>query len=896
MEIDATVVLKMDEIKQKINNITSFLKQKKVMNIICIVVLLALIIGGSYIRFQNLPLLKDSTSGKYIPMALDPFYFLRVAETMLEGPLPEIDVMRYPALSVSYTNEILPLANVVMYKLVHIINSDVTIQFIVIISPVIFFILGLITFFFLVCVLTKSRGIALISSIILTIIPTYLHRTMPGFSDHEAIGIFAFFAVMLCYALFLKFLDKRTNVSTGKNILWGLLVGFFTAFTLASWGGVSNFIFIIIPLSMLAFWLINEKNMDKKFRFNFLIFYFVWFASSVLFGMMYGFSLYDVLYRALLAVWAMVNGGILLFLIVDYMFQLKKEKILRYRLVFSTLIAAVLGVIFLFFNGINVFSFIPHVIWSLLHPFGAERIGLTVAENIQPYLVNWMNQIGNVFFWMFYTALMVLGIEVSKCVGKTKNKVLFLITWIIMISGILFSRISPTSILDGTTFISQFIYFGSLLLFFGCCIWLYFHDEIKIKSTLLLTVSLTIVMLIAGRGAIRLFFVVTAFVCFIVGYAIVSLFKYVRKSNDSLLKLFLFIVAGAMVVGLILSFFIFVTTINQQAKYMGPSANYQWQNAMSWVRDNTKEGSIFVHWWDYGYWVQYLAKRPTVTDGGHASGYWDHLIGRYVLTTPKPETALSFMKTHNVSYLLLDPTDIGKYPAYSKIGSDDGGEDRYASIPIMLSDQSQITETRDGITFVYTGVFSVDEDIVYNEGNISIFLPANAAAVIGIILEMNNDTLLQPKGVFFYNDVQTILPIRYIFIENRLIDFGKGVDVVLRVFPRVIQSEQGIQIDKVGAMVYLSPKVSKGLFAQLYLLNNAFNNYPTIVPVYLQPDPIINELNSQGANLGNLIFFNGLRGGIKIWKINYPENIIINNEFLQTSGEYAEMDNLEFIK
>ena len=32
---------------------------------------------------------------------------------------------------------------------------------------------------------------------------------------------------------------------------------------------------------------------------------------------------------------------------------------------------------------------------------------------------------------------------------------------------------------------------------------------------------------------------------------------------------------------------------------------------MSWVRENTPEESIFVHWWDYGYWVQYGFGKPT---------------------------------------------------------------------------------------------------------------------------------------------------------------------------------------------------------------------------------------------------------------------------------------------
>lgn len=196
------------KMKEKIINT---LKQKKVINIIIIIAFIALLIGTSYIRLQNLPLLIDHTTGQYIPLALDPHYFLRIAETMLEGPLPEIDVMRYPAMQVGFTNEILPLVTVLMYKTVNVFDKDITMQFINVISPVVFFVLGMITFFFLIFVLTKSKSIAFISSFFLAIIPPFLHRTMAGFSDHESIGILAFFLTMLCFATFFKQLDGGKN-------------------------------------------------------------------------------------------------------------------------------------------------------------------------------------------------------------------------------------------------------------------------------------------------------------------------------------------------------------------------------------------------------------------------------------------------------------------------------------------------------------------------------------------------------------------------------------------------------------------------------------------------------------------------------------------------------------
>ena len=328
---------------------------------------------------------------------------------------------------------------------------------------------------------------------------------------------------------------------------------------------------------------------------------------------------------------------------------------------------------------------------------------------------------------------------------------------------------------------------------------------------------------------------------------------------------------------------------------MGPSASNQWQKAMSWVRENTLENSIFVHWWDYGYWVQYLGERPTVTDGGHAVNYWDHLIGRYLLTTPNPKTALSFMKTHNVSYLLIDPTEIGKYGAYSKIGSDSGGEDRYSSIPTMFLDPQQTQETGNSITQIYKGIAEVDEDIIYDSEQGKVFLPQTKSLIIGTILNIKNQQIQQPEAVFFYNNQQIYIPIRYIYLGGKITDFGKGIDAVIYILPKANASNNKLQVDNFGSMFYLSPKVSKSLFAQLYLMNDPFNNYPTLKLVHSEQDQIITLLNLEGADL-EMVYYQGIKGPIKIWKVDYPENILSKEEFLRTSGDYAEFDNLTFTR
>jgi len=886
-----------------------FLKQKRVINIIIVLLFLALLIGGSWIRLQNLPLLKDSTTGEYIPLALDPFYFLRLAETIVaQGGLPEVDSMRYVPLELGFTPEILPQAIVLLHKIASIFNRDITIRYIDVISPVIFFILGFIVFFLLIWILTNSKTTALISSAFLAVIPTYLHRTLAGFADHEAIGMFSFFLVMLIYALALKFLEKKDEKGYLKTIGFGLLVAFLTSFSLASWGGIATFIFTIFPLSFGLIWLIRSQNLNidnvnEKFL-KYLIFYSIWIVFTILFTLIYGSSLSSIIKTVLLGSSSILTGAVFLFLIIDYILILKRgilnEKLKRFRILISILITAIIGTIFLALNGTNILSFIPEIINRLLQPFGASRTGLTVAENAQPYLLNWIGQTGKTFFWIFFIGIFFVGINIAKGIHKKGHKFLFSLTWIAMFSGILFSRISSSHLFNGVNFISKFIYFGGLILFGGYFMWLYFNERIRINNMLILISSWLLIVVITARGAIRIFFVITPLFCFMVGYAVVNLFSYARRNKEEILRMFLWLGFIIAVILLIFSFNNFSKTVTNQAKFTGPSAGLQWQNAMEWVRENTGERDIFVHWWDYGYWVQYLGERPTVTDGGHGNGFWDHLIGRYLLTTSNPETALSFMKAQNVSYLLIDPTDLGKYPAYSKIGSGSKGTDRVAQIPVMIMDPGQIQETADTKTIVYQGGISVDQDIIYDDGGGEIFLPSGRAGIGGIILEVkegqNQVTFNQPKGIFIYNNQRYTIPLRYLYYRGEIFDFKQGLEATARIMPMLSQNAQGVQIERLGSLIYLSPKTMNSLFAQLYLMDDVFERYETVRLAHSESDPIMAILKSQGLDIEEPVYFQGFRGPIKIWKVDYPQNIIAREEFLRLDGEFAEFDNLEFIK
>ena len=586
------------------------------------------------------------------------------------------------------------------------------------------------------------------------------------------------------------------------------------------------------------------------------------------------------------------------FIILDSLFmkfanripKFKKEYRIGY--VFGTLV--LLGIVGLSLLGKNIWSMIQGAWTNIFHPWGTGRVNATVAENAQPYLVDWISQSGTMVFWMFVVGMLYLGYELSRRVKEMKVKILVISFWTIMISSVLFSRISSDSIMNGTNIISQTVYIVGMLGSLGFFAWLYFREKIKLKAELAFIISWMFFTLLSGRAAQRLFFAITPLVCFMAGFFIVKTWNYFRNTREEILRPILAVLLILSIVGASVSVYGFEKSISEQAKYTGPSAHYQWQGAMSWVRDNTEEESRFIHWWDYGYWVETLGDRPATTDGGHAIGHWDHLIGRYLLTTPYPETAYSLMKTHEISYLLIDPTDFGKYSAYSSIGSDESGQDRFSSIPLMQLNEGQTTEVAGGIIRVYEGGTFVDEDIEYNlEGN-DIFLPAQKAAIAGILWEIGDEgedvNFESPIGVYFYNNVRYDIPIRYGYVEGQLLDFGAGLDAVVRGVPKLNENS----IDPLGTAIYLSPKVSKSLYAQLYLLDDVFENYGDLELVHSEQDQVVQSLKSQGFDSEDILFYQGLRAPIKIWKVSYPEGTLTNEEFLATNGGWAELDDLKF--
>jgi len=401
----------------------------------------------------------------------------------------------------------------------------------------------------------------------------------------------------------------------------------------------------------------------------------------------------------------------------------------------------------------------------------------------------------------------------------------------------------------------------------------------EISSSYIFILTFIFWMILASRGAIRLFFISgTAFII-AAAFLPVKFFEYGMKSKDLLKKIVLWAIVIVVACMIVITFINYERATSASAKGTIPGPYYQqWQNAMAWTRENTAEDALFIHWWDYGYWVQSIGQRATVTDGGHYTNYWDHLIGRYLLTAQEEKTALQLCKSYDVDYLLIDSTDIGKYSAYSSIGSDETGHDRLSWVSSFVLDEKQSQETRNETAYVYVGGTLFDKDIEW-KGEI---FPRTKAVIVGFILSIDKNTgaINEVRAVVYYNEKEYRVPIRYVYINNELKEFEEKEEELMNGALYLIPSVTQQGINSIGAGLYLSEKALNAQWVRLYLFDETENENFELV--HSQDALFVEQLKQNNVTTSDIIIAGGLLGPIKIWKINYPEDI-------KTYEEYKEL-------
>jgi len=145
---------------------------------------------------------------------------------------------------------------------------------------------------------------------------------------------------------------------------------------------------------------------------------------------------------------------------------------------------------------------------------------------------------------------------------------------------------------------------------------------------------------------------------------------------------------------------------------------------------------------------------------------------------------------------------------------------------------------------------------------------------IVVKFSQQNSEIQQAFIITIYNGKQTIIPLRYVYFEGQLIDFGEGsgIEGAAYIIPSFID---GVGYNARGSALFLSPRNMRAQWVQMYL----FDNVKQFELVHTEHNNVVKSLRAQGIPSRELIFYRGLQGPIKIWEINYTGNETVNDEY-----------------
>ena len=862
-----------------------------------------------WIRTRNLPLLRDvSTGGWALGPDLDPYLFLRWAEYIVQnGTIMAHDAMRYVPLGFDTSGELLLLPYMIawFHNILAFLGLTDSVTHSAVLFPAVMFSLTVAAFFFMTQeMFTLKLGtkyaslLALSASVLLTIISALLPRTIAGIPEKESIGF------LFMFIAFWGFIGAWNALHWKKRGGMLALAILGTVAMANAWGGFV-YIFVTLAIACAIMFLYNHINHTNK------VVYALWLliATALILLTTNRYSLIGLVISPVTG----LAYGVLAMIGVEYVLKDRLKIKVPYEdkvpsQVLYICIAGVLGLVV----GIGVLGF-DHIVQQILSVKNAlvspivDRFGVTVAENRQPFFTEWIRSFSKTFFFTFIVGSLILlyslfnGYAQKTRIVKTGVFAYFLI-------AIIFSRYDPSSVFNGTNWISLLFYASGLIALLAVFGYYYVKGERgNFDFGYIVLLSLFFFSVVSARGSVRTIMVLVPAAAILASYAAVTCYVKSKESKHTpnylawcavgiaLLLLHTSFLAGSSTffsdnfcTGSASSFF---KESYCTAKGFGPSAyTQQWQQAMAWVRENTAEDAVFAHWWDYGYWVQSIGKRATVLDGGNLYGYWNHLMGRLALTGNSSEQLFQYFKTHEVTHLLIDSTDIGKYGAFSSIGSGTT-YDRRSYIPSLIKQQAA-GETKNASLFLYQGGFSLDQDITYAINGTETFFPEGSAGIGGIIIGFNKNSsgVTQPTALFIHKGKQFSIPLRYAYHNNQLFDFKQGINAGVFVYPRLTSIEGQPQIQNDGAALYLSPKVIHSNIAQLYLFNQTITGFTL---VHEQEDAVIASIKSQNAGLiaGPFLhdeLYGGVRGGafagpIRIWEVTYSQNQQSNATYLETA-------------
>ncbi|MFA5406173.1 MAG: STT3 domain-containing protein [Candidatus Nanoarchaeia archaeon] len=800
-----------DEDELNFGEAVKFLKENK--KIILYAALISIILVGAWVRMLSIPLYNGLLLG------LDPYVFYRYTETLVEqGTLPEMDSFRYfpEGFSTFKEHQLVSYFVAGLYTIFHPLFGGELMSYSMI-YPVVAFVISMI-FFFLMTKEIFNKKTALIATAFLSLIPSYLFRTMAGFSDKEALATVFWFSMI--YALVKSIRANKTK----QALIYGLISGVLAGLSSLTWGG-ANFLFFSIGLAFLFLALMGKLS-NKN-----VITYFAWFIPIILMNatmtLRYnGFGLIMIDMFLIPTITALVLGLKIVYdLFISNLIKNKKWPDNFYFVIMMAVLIMV-GLPVMQLTGLfDVGAKLQGALDTILNPFGTCAFCVSVTENQAP----WFYDPNGVDWWhrlQWFVPLFVIGgaLLVQEVLGKFGKKATSVV--IMFTVFILFFMFSKFVNLNGYEAINLFFentYLLTLPLLALTVILFYikFHKSSKwgeLTPSKLIIILWFALSVIATRGAIRIVFASTPIFVLLAAYAIERINNLISKiTSDKVYSTAIYAVAILLVIW---SYYVIV----EDASTMIPSFTNDWGESMSWVRNNTDTNAVFTHWWDYGYWVQTMGERATTVDGGNFQVVWDEVIGGQMFSgfnMTEVYDSLDYFKNNETgnrpNYLLVMDDDILKYVQMANIGGRPG---YYAPYTYSQQVDNNLYNPEQFSTLLvfnylaspgYVGADTIIDGVLFPKGE---------SYIVNVLIPMAEDQSFgQPQAVVYNlaTGSNTLHP------YNCVCDYGNGCTY----FNETNGIDSCIEFIE-GGLIHIPSDLNDRFMTHLYLLNETIPGFELV--------------------------------------------------------------------
>ena len=773
-----------------------------------VILLLLLLFTAFLIRIQGL---NNIPEGQFT--GRDAYLYYWQAQLISEhGHLPERDMHRWLPLGrdLGQTLNLYSYALAYAHKAVALLFPKVSLYHVALYAPVVCFCIGLGA---LCLFLSHSYGLLFsgITGVFLATLPGAIERSTAGFSDRDS------WCLMLGILAIVTYLASLQARHHRPRLLWTLGSGISVFLGGISWEGFGVFLSIILVVEVWRFLTTETEECFHLYLLWVCCFVPTLYLASPAYRSGYGFAEH-------LTAFLLVPPVVILILRASRNFFLTKTrwadrlKTHARTLSLGLTLASIMLAIGYALTQMDTFA-------GTTVPLNQNRLMQNIGELKNPLLEHWMVRYGSVF------VLGCLGL-VMAVIRFWKREGLLFTGAFILFTLTTFYRSRMDGLLGTATVTLLFA-----IAIAACGVGLIAlagrrHVASENEPVYIAFIIWLIFWVALSRDARRYdFFIGTALAFFtadIIGF--LSDF-YGNKIKEKLLQYLL----KTAILGITLTLILFWSPAGGHAK-LTLSAATQMRRAipgrsklakpLSWMKDNLPPTAVVAGTWNYGSLLNVLGGVKTVIDQDHYIQHWIHLYNRHVHCATTTREALEFLKTHEVTHLMLDAQDaIFNAAYYSNLGSDENGDLRFTITP--LQEQTP-------------------KDMKYRAA------PGNRANILVEFIDFDfvSETLLTVRATLKTGDTVNLPAVAlinkgYVTAKNKNEHGG-----VLIVFNEEQQPAASYYIPTIGW---------ESLAIRLYFRGDIPDLF---VPVY----PIDRDASAD----------------VKIWEIHYPPDIQTNPKYLRT--------------